>query len=962
MANPTSRLFSPFLFLWFALAASPADAAPPAPDWIWSAEGNRDGGGEFSAKKSFTLSREADRAILRVTADFAGLRVTLNGREVLALDPYDPPAEIEVTEALVVGENTIVLDAVGVEGPSAIAAALESIAPGEKPIVVRTGSDWGNVVVLGEVESVRWELNRLPDVSPFAEYNQWKEALDQPDAANLSPLPPGFEIRKVRDAGEDEDSWVSLAFDAKGRLLIGKEQKGLLRLTLSDNGDEVLAAGTIEDTLRECRGLAWKGDVLYAHANNAKALYVLRDANGNDRFDGDEVKLVQSTEGGAGHGRNALTVGPDGHLHAIVGDDIAVPGGAPRRARPESGAPKELGHWVRAKVSDDGSVIWEAMNRGLRNPYGIAFNADGEPFTYDADNEGDVGLPFYRPTRIHHLVSGANYGWHQDRGNTRSFEIHAPDNVPTNYDVGRGSPTGVRFGTRSHFPAPWRDALYALDWAYGRIVAVHLTPHGGSYHASGEVFLEGRPLNVTDLDFDSEGAMWFVTGGRKTKSALFRVRYTGERSAGLAEKSEQELARRRFSEEARALRRSLERFHGSVDPAAIDEAWPHLGSPDPWIRSAARVAVEWQPVAGWRARALDPATGGVDALLALVRAGEASDRAAASAAAAKISLTNTSSRIEKLTVLRIHELSGPPADETHRAAVISQLESLRADPTREVQRDLARALIRLDAPQAVVYAMERLASSTQQLDRLHYLEALSEADRGWTAGQRDIFFATLAHARRFSYGDRFMQPFFQTLEETALATVPNEAERKRFADLLHATPAAEEPPLAPRAHVKHWTLDELAAPAAGDRSPDFARGRELYHAALCSKCHVAGTTGLPVGPDLTMVANRFSRRDLLESILDPSAVVAEVHRNVVVSKKDGTTVMGRIVQNDFRESKLILATNPFVPAELITIAKAEIDTWEESPVSPMPPALLDTLTREEIEDLLAFLLAGGKIE
>lgn len=920
------------------------------------------GSSEFHAERTFSLPADPVRALLRATADFAGMRVVLNDREVLALDPYDPPGEIEVTDALVAGENVIVLHATGVEGPSAVAAALEIIGSGEKPLVIGTGADWEKGYVLGQVEPVRWALNRLPDVSPFAEYNQWKEALDQPDVANLSPLPPGFEIRKIRDAQEGEDSWVSLAFDPKGRILIGKEQKGLLRLTLSDNGDEVVAAETIEDTLRECRGLAWKGDVLYAHANNAKALYALRDANGDDRFDGDEVKLVQSTEGGAGHGRNALTVGPDGHLHAIVGDDIAVPEGAPRRARPESGAPKELGHWVRAKISDDGSVVWEAMNRGLRNPYGIAFNADGEPFTYDADNEGDVGLPFYRPTRIHHLVSGANYGWHQDRGNTRSFEIHAPDNVPTNYDVGRGSPTGVRFGTKSHFPAPWREALYALDWAYGRIVAVHLTPHGASYQGSGEVFLEGRPLNVTDLDFDREGAMWFVTGGRKTKSALFRVRYTGERAAGAPEKGGQEIARVRFSEKARELRRSLERFHGTVDPTAVDEAWPHLASPDPWIRNAARVAVEWQPVAAWREKALDTATGGPEALLALARAGEDSDRVAASAAAAKITLTNTSTRTEKLTILRIHELAGPPVDEGHRAAVIGQLGGLRQDPSREVQRDLARAFIRLEATGAVDYAMERLASSSQQIDRLHYLEALATAKTGWSAGQRDVFFATLAHARRFSYGDRFMQPFFQTLEENALAAVPDEAERKRFADLLHAAPADEEPPPAPRAFVKHWSLDEVGAPPGGDRTPDLARGRELYIAALCAKCHVCGTTGLPVGPDLTMVANRFSRRDLLESILDPSAVVAEVHRNVVVSKKDGGTVMGRIVQNDFRESKLILATNPFVPAELVTIAKADIDNWEESPVSPMPPALLDTLSRDEIEDLLAFLLAGGKIE
>ena len=95
---------------------------------------------------------------------------------------------------------------------------------------------------------------------------------------------------------------------------------------------------------------------------------------------------------------------------------------------------------------------------------------------------------------------------------------------------------------------------------------------------------------------------------------------------------------------------------------------------------------------------------------------------------------------------------------------------------------------------------------------------------------------------------------------------------------------------------------------------------------------------------------------------DRVQVNGQMGSNVVVTKTDGSTVMGRIVQNDFRESKLTLTTNPFVPSELVTIPKGEIRSWEESPVSPMPPALLDTLTREEIEDLLGFLLAGGKTE
>jgi putative heme-binding domain-containing protein len=154
-------------------------------------------------------------------------------------------------------------------------------------------------------------------------------------------------------------------------------------------------------------------------------------------------------------------------------------------------------------------------------------------------------------------------------------------------------------------------------------------------------------------------------------------------------------------------------------------------------------------------------------------------------------------------------------------------------------------------------------------------------------------------------------------------------------------------------------MDDFPADELGP-APDLARGRELYAAVLCAACHVTGTTGRPVAPDLTMVASRFSRRDLIESILEPSKVVAEVHRNVIVTKSDGSVVQGRIVQNDFRASTLTLSTNPFAPSELVTIPKAEIRTWEESPVSPMPPALLDSLSKEEINDLLGFLMSGGR--
>ena len=103
----------------------------------------------------------------------------------------------------------------------------------------------------------------------------------------------------------------------------------------------------------------------------------------------------------------------------------------------------------------------------------------------------------------------------------------------------RGSPTAVEFATGNNFPAAYREALFVLDWSYGRILAVHWQPSGASYVGATEVFLQGSPLNVTDVEFGRDGAMYFVTGGRKTQSGLYRVRYTREKKAASNKKKEQ---------------------------------------------------------------------------------------------------------------------------------------------------------------------------------------------------------------------------------------------------------------------------------------------------------------------------------------------------------------------------------------------------------------------------------------
>ncbi len=921
------KRFSILLALLFLAAGDMKSAV----EWMW-VEGDRMGTGEVELRREFRIDILPEGDVrLRALGDFCGFEVVVNGRSVARAEAYDPASEVTIRRWLRVGDNAIVVRATGVEGPSAV--AVEVIAGESGDVLVASGAEWEGAVGFGALERLRLGNAEPEAIGALDEYNQWMEAKGGSSEAKFSDLPDGFRLECLRTARADEGSWISMAFDPKGRLVVSREKRGLFRMDPTVGEGAVLE--TIDDTLLECRGLLFAHDSLYANANNSRGLYRLRDTNGDDQFD--EVRLLMKTEGEVGHGRNDLVLGPEGRIYAIHGDSVRLPSDV-RRLMPELPEGRSEQGYLVSMDEDGGRRRLHAI--GLRNPYGIAFNRDGEAFTYDADNEGDIGLPLYRPARVNHLVSGGNYGWQQ--GDGESWPVYAPESLPTTLDAGRGSPTAIAFGTGSQFPPRYRDALFLLDWAYGRILVVDVLPHGASYRCQAETFLRGRPLNVTDLAFGPEGALYFITGGRGTQSALYRIRYEGEavseRVAGA-----QEQARNAFSKEARALRKRLERFHGFEAPDLYKEIWPNLKNPDPWIRHAALVALEWQPVERWKGPAKSKPWS-QDALLALVRVGE-NDH---------YRFRFNGKRHEKLIDLRVLELDlergmAPKTQADCRVEYAPHF----PDGDTAVDRELSKLLVRLNVPEAVPKSLALLAASDSQAERLHYLDVLSRAREGWTPEGRRAFFEAIRHPDYFR-GDRNMPGFVNAIRLRAVETLSAE-ERADLGPLVAAAGAEPPVPDEPRPLVQHWTIDDLTGMPPDGYARDPKRGREIFEKALCSRCHQAGGLGNAVGPNLTAVAARFSRRDLIEAIVEPSRAIAEIFRNEVIVRKDGTTAMGRVVRDDFRESTISISANPFAPAVLNDIAKGDIVSHEPSAISPMPPGLLDTFSREEVHQLLDFL-------
>ena len=797
------------------------------------------------------------------------------------------------------------------------------------------------------------------DAELLPDYSQWKLAAGNGQLAEPISIAakPGFAVEVVRTAEAGEGSWISLAFDTRGRLLIGREDKGILRLTFAAEGKHSEQLESINDTLLEPRGLLVAHESLYVTANNSKGLYRLREtAAGNYT----PPELLQTLEGGVGHGRNGMALGPEGKIYLACGNNVKIPPDWELEKSPyrnfgqdrllpcawneflfDSDVTPPCGFVARCNA--DGKE-WQLVAGGFRNPYDLAFNRDGELFTYDADMEWDVGAPWYRPTTVIHVVPGGEYGWRQG---TNVWPDHFADALPRVVDVGLGSPTGVAFGEQSKFPAPYRHALFILDWAYGRILAVHLTPQGASYTGRVETFLKGKPLNVTDVLFGPDGAMYFTVGGRGTRSALYRVKWTGAQTEAAV------IAADETAPALRAQRKSLETL---IAPWATDSDGlivKGLASRDRFVRATAREALERQYAPTFML--MDMKYFAADGLLAAARRRTDSHKfTALNSIDLQLSLVDNgptlANALRGLQLLLIRH--GMYSREAF-PKLQKKLEFRFPAKNWPENQLLMELLVYLQSPKAIAGSLALLPTAENDQQRLFYLFALRLVKEGWTLEQRRDYLKWLKASEKFA-GSHYLPRFITYIRTDALATFTEE-ERTLLAqeiDALGHVAASEAPALRPEIHK--WTLAELTA-AIGEikRPAAVERGKKLYAEAQCIRCHRQGELGIPFGPDLQHVASRFGMREILDAIVLPSRVIDDKYRSLTLETSNGLVATGYLVGGN--AEMFFIAADPLRPTSFQRIPRAEITSRKQSPLSPMPEGLLNGLTAEEVYDLLGYL-------
>ncbi|GIW89806.1 MAG: hypothetical protein KatS3mg109_0238 [Pirellulaceae bacterium] len=526
--------------------------------WIWSdtVQDNQ----QLTFRRIIDLEARPQQATLTVTCDNY-FRVFINGRNVLEGDDWQQPRRADVAASFRPGPNLVIVEAGNTGGPAGLALHLELTLPRDQKMLVvsdqqwhvteghgrsrRLASagpgDWRDVVTRGKLGDAPWT-----QVTVAAFVNASAPTPPSATPADQIKLLEGFRAELLYSVPrESQGSWISLTVDPQGRLITSDQYGSLYRVTVPPVGAEEppVKVEPIDVNVGTAHGLLYAFDSLYVVAGEREqGLYRVRDTDGDDRFD--EVKLLRRLAGGGEHGPHSVVLSPDGEsLFLCAGNHTNLPpiekSLVPRNWQEDQLLPRMWdagghavgrlapGGWI-CRVSPDGSEF-ELFSVGFRNEFDIAFNADGELFTYDSDMEWDIGAPWYRPTRVCHVTPGSEFGWRSGTGKWPDFY---PDSLPAAVNIGPGSPTGIVFGTGARFPATYQRALFISDWSYGKLYAVHLNPKGASYEGEFELFATASPLAITDvLIHPKDGAMYFVTGGRRTQSGLYRITYVGNESS-----------------------------------------------------------------------------------------------------------------------------------------------------------------------------------------------------------------------------------------------------------------------------------------------------------------------------------------------------------------------------------------------------------------------------------------------
>jgi putative heme-binding domain-containing protein len=293
--------------------------------------------------------------------------------------------------------------------------------------------------------------------------------------------------------------------------------------------------------------------------------------------------------------------------------------------------------------------------------------------------------------------------------------------------------------------------------------------------------------------------------------------------------------------------------------------------------------------------------------------------------------------------------------------LITRFEPLFPAKTAELNWFLCETLAFLQSTSVAEKAIALIEAAPAQEEQMQYARSIRFLTAGWTPELHTAYFEWFLKAANYKGGSSFNK-FIEFIRNDTLATFTAE-EKSTHAELIARKPVIKSAIenvgaiFAGRTPTA-WTLEELSEAArTGMKARDFENGRKMFAATACYACHRFGNAGGMSGPDLTGAGGRYSPHDLLDQIIHPSKEINEQFAPIIVTKNDGSVLSGVVV--NLNGDNVTLNTDLSDPDQRVNIDRKQVKSIELSKVSPMPPMLLNMLTKEEVLDLVAYTLSGG---
>jgi len=167
----------------------------------------------------------------------------------------------------------------------------------------------------------------------------------------------------------------------------------------------------------------------------------------------------------------------------------------------------------------------------------------------------------------------------------------------------------------------------------------------------------------------------------------------------------------------------------------------------------------------------------------------------------------------------------------------------------------------------------------------------------------------------------------------------------------------KDPLLKDRRPRTEWKVEDLAQAVGELSGRNFGNGKQMFKVSTCVACHKMEGEGNEFGPDLTKLDPKWGPQDLLREIIVPSHRIHEKFQSEVFELSSGKLVTGIVLEE--KDGQIKIMENPLASTTATVLKKEQVESRKKSATSMMPKGLLDKLSRDEVLDLIAYIIAKG---